>query len=120
MILQSLGRFVLAMNNNFILNSILKFYQLSNLLSPLSDDTEIDINLLKNNSENYSKINLKEYSIEKLPKLIIELDSLINNMQNKDCSYFPVVSFYNTDFVEAGNYAYDGSFNKSLQRHKNR
>ncbi|UTY33250.1 hypothetical protein [Treponema putidum] len=103
------------MNNNFILNSILKFYQLSNPLSPLSADTEIDINLLKNNTENYSKINLKEYSIEKLPKIIIELDSLINNMQNKDCSYFSVFSFYNTDFVEAGNYAYDNSFKKFIK-----
>lgn len=115
MILQFLGRFVPAMNNNFILNSILKFYQLSNPLSPLSADTEIDINLLKNNTENYSKINLKEYSIEKLPKIIIELDSLINNMQNKDCSYFSVFSFYNTDFVEAGNYAYDNSFKKFIK-----
>lgn len=115
MILQFLGRFVLAMNNNFILNSILKFYQLSNPLNPLSADRTIDVNLLKNNTENYSKINLKEYSIEKLPKLIIELDSLINNMQNKDCSYFPVVSFYNTDFVEAGNYAYDSSFKKFIK-----
>ncbi|QSI05013.1 hypothetical protein [Treponema pedis] len=88
------------MNKDFILNSILKFHQLSNPLNPLSIDEEIDINLLKNNSENYSKINLKEYSIEKLPKIIIELDSLINNMQNKDSSYFPVISFYNTDFVE--------------------
>ncbi|WP_024465575.1 hypothetical protein [Treponema pedis] len=88
------------MNNNFILNSILKFYQLSNPLSSLSVNREIDINLLKNNFENYSKINLKEYSVEKLPKLIIELDSLINNMQNKDCSYFQIFSFYNTDFVE--------------------
>ncbi|MGI5065424.1 hypothetical protein [Treponema putidum] len=103
------------MNNNFILNSILKFYQLSNPLKPLSADTEIDINLLKNNTENYSKINLKEYSIEKLPKIIIEFDSLINNMQNKDCSYFSVFSFYNTDFVEAGNYAYDNSFKKFIK-----
>jgi len=74
MILPSLGRFVLAMNNSFILNSILKFHQLSNPLSPLSTDREIDINLLKNNTENYSKINLKEYSIKKLPKIIIELE----------------------------------------------
>lgn len=115
MILQSLGRFVPAMNNNFILNSILKFYQLSNPLKPLSADRKIDINLLKNNTENYSKINLKEYSIEKLAKIIIELDSLINNIQNKDCSYFPVFSFYNADFVESGNYAYDVSFKKFIK-----
>lgn len=115
MILPSLGRFVLAMNNSFILNPILKFHQLSNPLSPLSTDREIDINLLKNNTENYSKINLKEYSIKKLPKIIIELDSLINNMQNKNCLYFLVVSFCNTDFVEAGNYAYDSSFKKFIK-----
>lgn len=115
MILQSLGRFVPVMNNNFILNSILKFYQLSNPLKPLSADTEIDVNLLKNNTENYSKINLKEYSIENLPKIFVELDSLINNIQNKDCSYFPVFSFYNADFVESGNYAYDVSFKKFIK-----
>ncbi len=115
MILQFRGRFAPAMNKDFILNSILKFHQLSNPLSPLSINEEIDINLLKNNSENYSKINLKEYSIEKLPKIIIELDSIINNMQNKDSSYFPVISFYNTDFVEAGNYAYDSSFKNFIK-----
>lgn len=115
MILQSLGRGAPVMNKDFITDSILKFHQLSNPLKSLPVNTDIDVHVLKNNTENYSQINLKEYSIQNLSKPIIELDAFINNIQNKNCAYFPIFSFYTDDLIEEGNYAYNSDYKKLIK-----
>ncbi len=103
------------MNSNFILDSILKFHQLSNPLISYSDDSDIDMFLLQNNSENYPKLSFQEYNIKKLSTEFKNLDFIINNFNKKDSSYFIVYSFYNTKLIQSGNYAYNNDGTKIIK-----
>ncbi len=98
------------MNKNFNTDFIYKFHQFSNPIKDFPLHEDLDKFLLENNTQNFSKIELKKYEISKLNKTLIELDKITNNIKQNDSSYFVVYSFFNNKYLQKGNYAYDKIF----------
>ncbi len=115
MILLHTGRYVFVMNKSFSTEFIYKFHQFSNPLKGLNILEGLDLMLLQNNHQNFSKVEFEQYEICKLNQLIIEIDEILNNLNNDECSYFIVYSFYNNKYLQKGNYTYDKTFKQLVK-----